>query len=151
VFIERNKHGRIYCLAGEKETIMAKGTFVTAVNCMDGRVQEPMINWAKNKFGVDYVDMITEPGPDKIVSEGEPEQVASVRFKTEISVEKHKSEIVIIMGHDDCAGNPVPKEKHVDQIKAAMRIIKSWGFPVTIHGVWMDINWNVEVIDTIEK
>ncbi len=130
---------------------MANGTFATAINCMDGRAQEPMINWVKSTFGVDYVDMITEPGPDKVVSEGEPTQVASVRHRTEISVGIHRSEIVVIMGHDDCAGNPVPKEKHVEQIRAAMRVIASWGFPISIYGFWMDIDWNIEVIDSIEK
>jgi len=130
---------------------LAKGAFATAINCMDGRVQEPIINWVKDTFGVDYVDMITEPGPDKIVSEGKPEQVASVRSRTEISVEKHKSEVVVIMGHDDCAGNPVPKEKHVDQIKAAMRVIEGWGFPVAIYGIWLDIDWKAEIVDTISK
>lgn len=130
---------------------MARGTFATAINCMDGRVQEPMITWAKEKFGVDYVDMITEAGPDKVVSEGKPDQTNLVRYKTGLSIEKHGSETVIIMGHDDCGGNPVPKDKHLEQIKAAVRVISSWGFPVTIYGVWMDINWNVEIIDIIEK
>ena len=49
---------------------MTKETFATAINCMDGRTQEPIISWAKKAFEVDYVDAITEPGPDKILAEG---------------------------------------------------------------------------------
>ncbi len=44
-------------------------TFATAINCMDGRTQEPIINYMKNKFKVDYVDMISEPGPVKALAE----------------------------------------------------------------------------------
>jgi hypothetical protein len=32
---------------------MAQGNFATAINCMDGRTQEPIINWAKKEFNVD--------------------------------------------------------------------------------------------------
>ena len=44
--------------------------FATAVNCMDGRVQKPVIEYLQKSFGVDYVDMVTEPGPNKILAEG---------------------------------------------------------------------------------
>jgi hypothetical protein len=29
----------------------------------DGRVQEPVITWMKDAYGVQYVDDVTEPGP----------------------------------------------------------------------------------------
>ena len=130
---------------------MAKGTFGTSINCMDGRVQQPMIDWMTKKFNLDYVDMITEPGPDKILSSGTPEQLAVVLDKAKISVDKHGSEVIVIMGHDDCAGNPVPKEQHVADVKKAMQVIKGWNLPAAIYGVWMDINWQVEIIYSIEK
>jgi len=38
--------------------------FATCLNCMDGRVQLPVIHWIKENYGVDYVDMITEAGMD---------------------------------------------------------------------------------------
>ena len=128
---------------------MADGVFGTAINCMDGRVQQPIIDWMKKTFNLDYVDMITEPGPDKILAEGTPEQQNIIKEKVEISVAKHGSKIVVIMGHDDCAGNPVPKEQHLSQIKQAMQIIKSWNYPVQIIGVWLDINWNAEIVEKI--
>ena len=37
---------------------MDKITFATAINCMDGRVQIPVIEYLKKEFKVDYVDMI---------------------------------------------------------------------------------------------
>ena len=44
--------------------------FATAINCMDGRTQQSVIEYMKRTFSVDFVDMITEPGPNKILAEG---------------------------------------------------------------------------------
>ena len=46
--------------------------FATAISCMDGRVQDPISRYIKEKFNVDYVDTITEPGPNKIIAENSP-------------------------------------------------------------------------------
>jgi carbonic anhydrase len=129
---------------------MAQGKFGTAINCMDGRVQLPMIDWMKDNFGVDYVDMVTEPGADKVVTSCAPEALDRIIEKVRISVEKHGSRHVVITGHDDCAGHPVSKEQHIEDIRKAMQIIKGWNLPVTIYGVWINSGWQVELIDTIE-
>jgi len=94
---------------------MKKYKFATALNCMDGRVQIPIIEFLKKKFKVDYVDMITEPGIDKILAEGNKELISWIKEKIKISVKKHNSKVIAIVGHADCAGNPV--KKHVEQIK----------------------------------
>ena len=41
---------------------MAEGTFATAINCMDGRVQLPVIKFLQERFKAEYVDIISEPG-----------------------------------------------------------------------------------------
>ncbi len=43
--------------------------FGTVINCMDGRVQFPVLEYLKHKYEVDLVDSITEAGPLKILSE----------------------------------------------------------------------------------
>ena len=45
-------------------------TFATAINCISGRVQLPVITYIKNAQGVDYVDMITAPGVNKLLADG---------------------------------------------------------------------------------
>lgn len=130
---------------------MTRGRFGTAINCMDGRVHLPTIDWMTKELGVDYVDIITEPGPDKLLAEGSAEQVASIRTRLELSVEKHGSKHVVIMGHHDCAGNPVPRDTHIVQINEAMRVIESWNLPVTIYGAWINRGWQVEVVGVIER
>jgi hypothetical protein len=127
---------------------MHKGKFGTAINCMDGRAQLPINNWLKQKYALNYIDTITEPGPDKMLTQGKPEQVESIKSRVLISVNAHGSETVLIAAHDDCAGNPVSKEEHIEQVKDCVKILRSWKLPVkTIIGVWINENWAVEIVE----
>lgn len=121
--------------------------FVTSINCMDGRIQIPVIQWMKQKYNADYVDIITEPGPNKILSEQRVEYNAqSIRKRVEISIKAHGSKIIAISGHHDCAGNPTDKETQLKQIKDAVEVIKSWDFNVEVIGLWIDERWIVHKI-----
>ena len=122
---------------------MTKETFATAINCMDGRTQEPIISWAKKTFEVDYVDTVTEPGPDKILAEGPDTLVESIKNRVIISVNKHGSQNVIMVSHHDCAGNSVSKKEHLDQLKKSVDVISSWELEVKIIGVWIGEDWKV--------
>jgi carbonic anhydrase len=123
------------------------GKFATAINCMDGRVQMPANEWIKKKFGVDYVDTITEPGPDKILAENKDSAaINSMKQRVDISVNKHGSKHIAILGHHDCAGNPVDKKSQLAHIKSAIRTVNSWGFPVQAIGLWVDENWQVNEV-----
>ncbi|MCK4310315.1 MAG: hypothetical protein KAV80_02555 [Methanomicrobia archaeon] len=127
---------------------MKKIKFATAINCMDGRVQIPVIEWLKRKYSASYVDMITEPGPNKILAESKDDPVIeTIKRRVEISVNKHASEIIAIVGHYDCAGNPVDRDTQIKQIRSAIRIVESWNFNVQIIGLWVDENWKVHKIE----
>jgi len=120
-------------------------TFGTAINCIDGRVQIPVIEWVKKNFPVDHVDLITIQGADKVVALSEKHCIL-VREKTEFSVKRHDSRVVAICGHHDCAGNPVSDEKHMEYIKQAVGRIKSWELGVEVIGLWVNDKWEVERI-----
>ncbi len=51
-------------------------SFCTVVNCIDGRVQLPVINYLADYFDVDYVDSITEAGPVAILAEKQSSDIA---------------------------------------------------------------------------
>ncbi|NLE46309.1 MAG: hypothetical protein GX620_16445 [Chloroflexi bacterium] len=121
---------------------MSHGSFATVINCMDGRVQEPVIAWMKQRYGVQYVDSITEPGPILILADNRDLQtIESMRHRTDISVNKHGSHAVAVVSHYDCAGNPVGKDAQMVQLGAAIARVKSWGFGVDVQGLWVDENW----------
>ena len=123
---------------------MSHKKFATAINCMDGRVQIPIIEWLKKEYGVDFVDMITEPGPNKILAENKDILVlSSIKRRVEISIKKHFSKLIAVAGHDDCAGNPIDKETQIKQVLTAIETVKSWGFNVQVIGLWIDENWKV--------
>ena len=121
--------------------------FVTAINCIDGRAQEPLINFIKGKFSADYIDLVTEAGPDGILSENKQCQIVeSIKRRVLISVEKHNSKTLVIAGHHDCAGNPVSDDEHISEIKKAIENVNKWNLGVSIYGVWIDRNWKVNLL-----
>jgi carbonic anhydrase len=123
---------------------MADGKFATSISCMDGRIQIPLNDWVRKNYSVDYVDTITEPGVEKKLTQNI--DVEQIKSKAEISIFKHKSDLIIVSGHHDCAGNPVSKEEHISQIKESIEIIKSWNFPVRVLGVWVNDQWEVDPV-----
>lgn len=126
---------------------MPSGVFVTTVNCMDGRTQDPVSAWMKRQFGADYVDTITEPGPDGILAGGPAEAIASIRRRVEISACAHGSKVLVIVSHDDCAGNPVSREQHLEHLAKAVDLAASWSLQMRIVGVYVNApQWKVEVI-----
>jgi len=93
--------------------------------------------------------VITEPGCDKVLSSGPVELIEAIKSKVLISVKAHGSNIVVIAGHYDCAGNPVSKEEHWEGIKKSIKVIRSWNIPIIV-GVWVNEEWKTEVVDRIE-
>jgi carbonic anhydrase len=131
---------------------MDRGTFATVITCMDGRVQLPVNKWAREEFGVDYVDTITEPGADLYLTENLIWQNDKIKSRVDISVNRHGSRNVVIVGHYDCAGNPVSDQKHKDLIRKSVEEIKAWKLPVRVVGLWVNDKWEPEVIvDTAKE
>jgi len=113
--------------------------FATVINCIDGRVQLPAAEWIKRGFRVDYVDVVTEAGPIKILAEQRDIKViASIKRRVEISISQHLSRIVAVVGHFDCAGNSVGKDTQLKQLEAAVRAVEKWGLNVKVIGLWVD-------------
>ena len=104
--------------------------FGTAINCIDGRTQQVVIDHMKQNYNIDGVDMVTFPGADGLFSNGDhSEEIALIRRAVSISIEKHGSRIIAVVGHYDCAGNQgtgdrLPPESITT--KPSNRAIKSW-------------------------
>ena len=122
--------------------------FACAINCMDGRVQDAVKNYMQKNYGVDYVDMITEPGPNKILASPELAEglVKNIKKRVDISVHHHGSKVVAIVGHFGCAGNPTEKEEQIEHLKKSEQIVKSFGFGIEVVLLWVNDDWQ-----TVEK
>lgn len=94
--------------------------FATLVTCIDGRIQRPLDGWVRDLTGVDYVDTITEPGLDGYLATATDEDLAAFVAKILVSRRAHGSDTLVIAGHADCAGNPVPDQEHRRQLRGVL-------------------------------
>lgn len=113
------------------------------LNCIDGRVQLPVIHWIKDNYEMDYIDMITEPGIDGFLSDN-TNPIDEINIKVTISIEKNKASIIFIAGHHDCKGNPVCEFVHRDQILLGVDRLKKGFSEMTVIGLWVNSQWKVE-------
>ncbi len=111
---------------------------------MDGRVQLPVIQWIKENYPVDFVDVITEAGMDSVLSN--QADINEVLRSIKISVNVNKSTRLFVVGHYDCRGNPVEENVHRQQIKNAVTRLKNHWPEHKIIGLWVNKTWIVEVI-----
>lgn len=125
---------------------MSNASFACAINCMDGRTQEPVARYLKEKLGVQYVDEVTEPGPIKFLVDGTPAWVDNIKTCCDVSVLKHNARAVAVIGHHDCAGNPQPREVQEEQIRISVQKVRAWYPEVAIYGLWVNDSWEVEEI-----
>jgi hypothetical protein len=123
---------------------MGDKRFATAINCMDGRVQMPVFIYLTDTYGVDYVDMITEPGPIRILAQNEEKTIIeSIKKRVEISMFKHSSKLIALVAHHDCAGNPVGKDTQIEQMSTAIELVRAWQTEAQVIGLWVDKDWEV--------
>ena len=103
-------------------------TFFTSIGCMDGRVQDPISEYGKKRYGVKYMDTITEAGIVGIL--GKPDidkkMLELIKSKILISLGKHHSKGIIVHGHQECAGNPIDETLHREQTMDAASVIRSF-------------------------
>src|SRR6476620_10030646 len=101
----------------------------TAINCIDG------------------IDMVTFPGVDGVISNGEnSDEIAFIRNAVSISIEKHRSRIIAVVGHFDCAGNPGNREHHYAHIQRAVHEVSSWSFHAQVVGFYVNNKKQIEEV-----
>ncbi|MCF7945095.1 MAG: hypothetical protein K9L75_06150 [Spirochaetia bacterium] len=126
--------------------------FYTAVMCMDGRIQLPVHSYLHKHFKVDAVDTVTEAGPEKFLAfpqlREHEEKLQSILERVLISLEKHDSQGIAVLGHYDCAGNPAEEEERKRQVLQALtelrRLLGEQYRDTPITALWVDSQWRVQ-------
>ena len=127
-------------------------TFFTTVGCMDGRVESVVAEYGRSKFGAIFPDTITEAGLVGLLASDTPDQslLGSLNQKLLISLNKHHSRGIVVHGHQECAGNPVPDEVHRDHVRQAVSAVESLiDHAVPVVGVFVVRNgdgWTYEMV-----
>jgi len=112
------------------------------LNCIDGRVQIPVLQWIKEHHAVDHVDLITEPGIDGLVADHD-NPLIEIKRKVSLSIKANNASQLFVVGHHDCKANPVSDDIHRKQISVAVERLTS-DFPdLDIMGLWVDSQWHV--------
>lgn len=126
-----------------------KKEFVTVINCMDGRIQNCVNDYLQHKYDVLYVDVITEAGPNKIIAdEIDLHTLNNIKKRLDISIHKHGSKVIAIVGHEDCAGNPSCRQQQYEDIRESVTYLMNLNYDVLILGLWVTLTGDVEVIDS---
>ena len=121
--------------------------FCTVINCMDGRVQEPVIKHLKKRFNVDYVDSVTEAGPNGIIAnQADKSLIDSILQRVNISVNKHGSVGIAVAGHFDCTGNPGERKIQNEHTALAIEYFQGIYPNLTTIGLYINQDWMVSEI-----
>ncbi|MCA1645266.1 MAG: hypothetical protein LC797_07280 [Chloroflexi bacterium] len=127
---------------------MARANFGTAVTCIDGRVHLPLINWMRDMLSVDYVDLVTHPGADGFLAQ-EPERAGNaLRASIDVSIQRHASPVLALVGHHECAANPGSAELHREHLLQGLRVVQNWGLGVKLFALWVNADWQIDVLRT---
>ena len=126
--------------------------FGTLINCIDGRVQYPVMDYLKRNYNIDFFDAANEAGPLKILTErSEKCRVYSLKEQIMTSLEEHESRFIAVAGHHDCTDNPLDRSGQEAQIEKTIDYLqKAFGNEITYIGLYVNERWEVEEYIKIE-
>jgi hypothetical protein len=111
---------------------------------MDGRVQLPVIAYLRDRFAVEYVDLVTEPGPVAVLSEPNTgPTVQGIYHRVALSLERHRSRGLAVVAHYDCAGNAASPQQQQEQLRTCHDRLRERFPAVPVVALWVDAQWEV--------
>ena len=115
----------------------------TCINCIDGRVQLPVLHWIREQYHIDFVDVITAAGMDGVIAL--QDNIDEIIRNINISINNNKSARIFLVGHYDCCGNLVDEKIHHEHITKAVKRLKAHWSGLEIIGLWVNSHWQVKV------
>jgi len=115
----------------------------TCLNCIDGRVQLPVLHWIREQYHIDFIDVVTAAGIDGVLSS--QDNIDEIIRSINISISINKSVRIFIVGHYDCQGNLVDEKTHHEHIIKSVKRLKVHWPELEIIGLWVNSHWQVEV------
>jgi len=125
--------------------------FGTLINCIDGRVQYPVMDYLKNNYNIDYFDAANEAGPLLTLTK-KTNRCRLISLKEQIisSIEEHDSRFIVLVGHHDCTDNPGDREFQEKQMDEALDYLqRAFGRDKTYVGLYVNEEWKVEEYITL--
>lgn len=111
---------------------------------MDGRIQQPVLEYLAPRFDVKYIDNITHAGPVGLAPTTADSPVVESIFRlVEVSMRIHDSKGLAVVAHHDCAGNPVSESVQLEQLQAWIEKLDQTFPGIEIIGLWLDKDFRV--------
>lgn len=120
--------------------------FGTLINCSDGRVQYPVMDYLKNTYDIDFFDAANEAGPLLTLTKKTDKcRLISLKEQIRTSLEEHDSKFIVLVGHHDCTDNPGDREFQEKQMDEALDYLqRAFGTDKTYVGLYVNEAWEVE-------
>jgi len=111
----------------------------TLVNCIDGTVQLPAIDFVKKMWNVPWVDVITEVAPERAFSDATSKaEVDHILNNIKSSLVNQQRKRLAIVSHSSCDVYKVSDEKKIEMLHLAVNFL-SQSFPdASVTGIWID-------------
>ena len=117
--------------------------FAVVLNCIDGRTQQPLLDWVREELDVAHVDVVTEPGVDGVLAHGDDRALQDLLDKVCVSRLAHGAVALVVAGHHDCAANPGDAEAHAADVSRAVEAVSAALPELPVRGVYVDRTWSV--------
>ena len=126
--------------------------FGTLVNCTDGRVQYPVMDYLKKKYDFDFFDAANEAGPLRTLTKNSDKcRLITLKEQIRTSLEEHDSKFIALVGHHDCTDNPGDRAFQENQVDKALDYLqRSFGTSIRYVGLYVNEQWEVEEYTCLE-
>ena len=113
---------------------------VVVVHCIDFRLQHFLNDWLMERFGIQNYDRISWAGGVR--------DFVYIQGQVDISRRLHQIKKVVLVNHEDCGayGSTGTKERHINDLNYAERMIKTQYGDVDVEKYYLHINGEFEKI-----
>ncbi len=120
--------------------------FGTLINCSDGRVQYPVMDYLKKSYDIEFFDAANEAGPLLTLTKKTDKcRLISLKEQIRTSLEEHNSKFIALVGHHDCTDNRGDRAFQENQMDEALDYLqRGFGKDKTYVGLYVNENWEVE-------
>jgi hypothetical protein len=126
--------------------------FCAAINCVDGRVQLPVIDYLKARFQAQYVDVVSEPGAAQLLAVRRDRRAAKLLVaRVAFTVKAHDSIGIAVAAHHDCSATMADDDTQRYHVRRAVNFLAKRFNHVPIVGLWLDERWSVSEVCSEER
>ena len=120
----------------------------TIINCMDGTIQLPAIDFAKKLWKVNRIDVITDVAPEKILSEKKDQKtIERICQNIEASLCDQHTKRLAIVSHSTCDINKASDSSKKEMLQKAISYLKAKYTDIEVVGIWFDGNIKASLIE----